>query len=172
MLIIAFVIVGAVCAYAAGYFHHRDVKETPAEPPSLPSDEKGSLRALFEAYGEEVRVKCLLDHSRWKSHKHLREFVLASVHFVVFIGLGIACALIESFARALPAVEILTGLTYLTMALKAGQLTASKESTLSSEACVIHAVTWVNKARQNVFEHCPPESWGPAMAAREDQSVH
>ena len=169
-LLFLFVVVGSVTSYAAGYFRERKVVEPPEKDPELPADADGSLRALFEAYSEEVRVKYLRNHSRRRADKFFREFVLVSFHFAVFVGLALACATIDVFAQGLTAMEILVGLTYLTMGLKAGQLTASKETVDHKEKLLVHMVEVVNMARKNMLNHAQRESWVAAMQIRDEKT--
>ncbi len=169
-LIIIFVIVGAVTSYALGYFRERKVIEPPEAMPELPDDPDGSLRALFEAYSEEVKAKYLRNHGRRRADKFLKEFTLGTVHFAIFIGMAIACSTIPSLAPGAAATEILVGLAFLTMALKAGQLTASKETVERKEQLLIHHTELVNLARKNMMAHCDKEDWVKALHIRDEKT--
>ena len=170
--IILFALVGAVTGYALGYFRERKVVEPPEELPALPSEPDASLRALFESYGEEVRAKYSRNHARRRADKFLREFSLTTIHFVIFIAMTIACTHYPDFTFVRPALLMLIGLSYLTMALKAGQLTASKETVEHKERLLIHTTEEVNRTRKNVFQNCSSDRWIPAMQARDEQSFH
>ena len=169
-LIIGFVIVGSVTSYAIGYFRERKVIEPPEDDPQLPDQSEASLRVLFEAYSEEVRAKYLRNHGRRRSDKFLKEFMLASFHFFIFALLALACSKVEVFQPALSAVEITLGLIFLTLALKAGQLTAAKETLEHKERLLIHNTEFVNLARKNMMAHCPSEQWIPALRVRDEKS--
>jgi hypothetical protein len=168
--LILFAVVGAVVSYAAGYFRERLVPEPPDKDPELPTDPEDSLRALLNAYGEEVRAKYLRNHFRRKAEKLLKEFSLASFHFVAFTGLVVACSTIDALKPALDTVEILTGLVFLTLALKAGQLTASKETVERKELILIHHTELINLARDNFMSHSPRDQWVSAMSVRDEKS--
>lgn len=169
-LLIIFIIVGAVTSYALGYFRERGVVEPPEETAERPSDADGSLRALFETYSEEVKVKYLRNHSRRRADKFLKEFALGTVHFALFIGMAVACATISSLAKGAAATEILVGLTFLTMALKAGQLTAAKETVERKERLLIHHTELVNLARKNMMAHCDKDIWIKALHIRDEKT--
>ena len=169
-LLIIFVVLGAVSGFAAGYFHERLVPEPPEKDPDLPSGPEDSVRALMNAYSLEVLHKYKRNHARRRADKFLREFWLATVHFMIFIALAVAAALVEEFRYGLIALEILVGLTYLTLALKAGQLTASKETVARKENIFIHTVEIVNEARANMLQHAEPEVWIKAMSVRDEKT--
>jgi len=169
-LLIIFVVLGAVGGYAAGYFHERKVPDPPERDPDLPDGADESLRRLMNAYSAEVLHKYRRNHARRRADKFLREFWLATVHFIIFIALAVAAALIDQFRYSLIALEILVGLTYLTLALKAGQLTAAKETTERKEQIFIHAVELVNEARANMMMHADADGWVKAMSVRDEKS--
>ena len=169
-VLILFVIVGAVTSYAIGYFRERLVIEPDEKDPELPSGADEAMRHLYNTYSEEVRVKYLRNHNRRRSEKFFKEFTLVSFQFVVFCLITLGCAKIEAFAPALTAAEILVGLIFMTMGLKAGQLTASKETTDHKEKYLIHYTELVNAARKNMLENCPPEKWEAAMSIRDEKT--
>ena len=164
------VVMSAVSSYAVGYFRERKIPDPPEVDPELPKDSDASLRLLFEAYSEEVRAKYLRNHSRRRAEKFLKEFGLSSVHFVIFAGLALACATIELFEPGLSPTLLLVALAFLTMALKAGQLTASKETVERKEQILIHQTELVNRARRNMLANCPKEVWVQAMQIRDEKS--
>ena len=168
--LIAFIVVGAVVGYAAGYFHERRVPDPPQKDPNMPDNADESMRALMNAYSAEVLHKYKRNHARRRSEKFLREFSLATVHFAIFIGLAIAAALIDDFRYSLIALEILVGITYMTLALKAGQLTAAKETMERKEMIFIHSVEVVNEARANMLMHAPKDTWVQAMSVRDEKT--
>ena len=169
-LLILFVVVGSVTSYALGYFRERKVVEPPPKDPELPKESDAGLKTLLEAYGEEVRAKYLRNHSRRRADKFLKEFTLVSFHFVLFVGLAIACAEITPFYQALIAMEILSALSFLTMGLKAGQLTAAKETVELKEGLLIHQVEVVNDCRRNMMAHAPRDLWIHAIQVRDEKS--
>ena len=169
-LLISFVIGGAVMSYALGYFRERKVVVLDDQPAELPQDDQGSLRALYEAYSEEVGAKYLRNHARRRADKFLKEFGLASLHFFIFIIMAIACAKIDEFRLGMNPVLVLVGLIFLTMGLKAGQLTAAKETVEHKEALLHHTTDRVNQARSNMLKNCPSETWAQAMQIRDEKS--
>ncbi|MDJ0841658.1 MAG: hypothetical protein QNK37_34445 [Acidobacteriota bacterium] len=169
-LLILFVVVGSVVSYAAGYFRERKVPDPPEKDPDMPKDADDSLRTLYNAYSEEVRARYMRNHARRRSEKFLKEFWLASFHFAVIVVIAGACAQYQVFEAATAAAELLTGLIFLTMGLKAGQLTASKETAERKELILIHAIEIVNDARRNMLANCPPETWATAMSLRDERS--
>ncbi len=136
----------------------------------MPTDGDDSLRTLYNAYSEEVRAKYMRNHARRRSDKFLKEFWLASFHFVVFAMVAWACGHHADFAMGLNAALIIFALIFLTMSLKAGQLTASKETAERKELILIHATEIVNDSRRNVLANCPSTVWAQAMAMRDERS--
>jgi len=169
-LLILFVIVGSVVGYSLGYFRERMVPVPPEKDPNMPTDSDDSLRTLYNAYSEEVRAKYMRNHARRRSDKFLKEFWLASFHFVTF-ALGVwACSHHAAFEVGLGAALIMLGLIFLTMAVKAGQLTASKETAERKELILIHMTEIVNDARRNVLANCPSSIWAQAMSVRDERT--
>jgi len=166
---IIFVIVGSVVCYAVGYFRERRVPEIP-EMPELPQTPEGSLRALLMAYSEEVKAKYLRNHSRRRAEKFFKEFGLVSLHLVMFLIIAVFCVKIDDFHFLSKAVRLLVALSFLTMALKSGQLTASKETVEQKEEILHNTTDIVNRARINMMDHNPQEIWLPAMQARDEKS--
>ena len=166
---IIFVIVGSVVCYAVGYFRERMVPGIPAAP-ELPQNAEGSLRALLVAYSEEVKAKYLRNHSRRRAEKFFKEFALVSLHLVMFMIVAVVCVKIDDFNFLSKAARLLVALAFLTMALKSGQFTASKETVEQKEKILHQATDAVNQARVNMMDHNPPESWLPAMQARDEKT--
>ena len=163
------VLVGLVSAYAAGYFHERKIPGPVDRDPDLPGEADASLKTVLETYGEEVRIHYLRNHARRRAEKFLREFVLASFHFAGFAALMVASATIESLGSLLLTTQVLVGGALLTLGLKAGQLTASKETAEAKEELLVHQTEVINKARTNMMGHCPKELWVNVQNARDDQ---
>lgn len=163
------VLAGIVSAYAAGYFHERKIPGPIEKDPELPSEPNPSLQAVLEAYGEEVRLNYLRNHARRRADKFLREFVLASFHFAVFSVLLMACIKFAELSELSMAAELLVGGALLTLGLKAGQLSAAKETAEAKEELLVHQSEVINKARSNMMQHCPKEFWIEAHNARDRQ---
>jgi len=165
------VLVGIVSAYAAGYFHERKIPGPIEKDPALPDEPNPSLQAVLEAYGEEVRLNYLRNHARRRADKFLREFVLASFHFTIFTVLLIACAKIANLADLTLVSEVLVGGALLTLGLKAGQLSAAKETAEAKEELLVHQTEVINEARRNMMRLCPKEFWIEAHMARDRQRI-
>ena len=169
-ILVMFVIVGPVITYAMGYFHQRRVPAPPDKDPEMPSDPDGCLRVLYQAYSEEVKAKYKRNHARRRSEKFLKEFTLASFHFLLFVLVAVACAKIEAFTAGTNAATLAVGLVFVTLGLKAGQLTASKETAEQKEMILIHATEIVNAARANMLANCPSDTWSKAFGMRDERS--
>jgi len=170
LFIVIFVVLGAVASYAAGYFRERSVPAVEPPPEETPATEDDCLRALLNAYSEEVNAKYDRNHSRRRTDVFLKEFSLASYHLTLFVAMAIAGSLIDLFEPALFAIVFLIGLTFLTLALKAGQLTAAKETVERKEVILAKKTELVNKARRDMMAVCPRDLWVAAMNVRDEKS--
>ncbi|MCB1041972.1 MAG: hypothetical protein KDC35_03485 [Acidobacteria bacterium] len=167
--LIGIVVLLAVVSYAAGYFQVRRNTDSDFLSGELPSDKDGCVAAVFTAYGHEASAVLERNHSRRHAEKRLREFGLASIHFVVFTTTTALTASIERLEAGYGASLVLLGLTLMAMALKAGQLTGAHEDLSNRERLLVHLSNRIRELREHAFKHVPSDLWSTLMAAREDK---